>query len=86
VERTQDELRGTFRTNLRVALGSSPYTQEGLARELGLTLRAVQKWFGGHSEPKGRQLVRLGEALGRDPSWFFADHEPEPDDDLPVAA
>lgn len=48
-------------------------TQEALARELGLSLRSVQKWATGKGEPRGRQLVALSKVLDRDPAWFFTD-------------
>lgn len=60
-----------FSLRLREAIAAKDMTQEGLARELGLSLRAVQDWCGGKSEPRGRQLVALSAVLDRDAGWFF---------------
>ena len=60
-----------FSLRLREAIAAKELTQEGLAREMGLSLRAVQMWCGGQSEPRGRQLVALSDVLGRDAGWFY---------------
>lgn len=65
----------TFQDRMRLALDESGKTQEGLAREVDVTLRTVQFWLAGAREPKGRQLVRLATALDRHPGWFF--NEPQ---------
>ena len=66
----------TFKLRLREALAAKDnMTQEALAREMGLSLRAVQDWCGGRSEPRGRQLVALSEVLNRDAGWFFSEPE-----------
>jgi transcriptional regulator with XRE-family HTH domain len=75
----QDEPQGTeFSRRLREAIADAGLTQEAVAREIDVTLRAVQFWVAGTQEPKGRQLVALGRVLDRDPSWFFPDPEREP--------
>lgn len=74
--RTQEAQNKTFAGNFRVALAASGMTQEAFAREVGVTLRSVSKWANAESEPKGRQFARLCDLLGRDASWFYADHEP----------
>ena len=67
-----DEPQGTeFIRRLREAISASGLTQEAVAREIDVSLRAVQFWVAGTQEPKGRQLVALGRVLGREPSWFF---------------
>lgn len=71
------EKTDTFRIKLREAIDATDYTQEGLAREIDVTLRTVQFWLGGQREPKGRQLVRLADALDREPSWFYLEPEEE---------
>lgn len=48
-------------------------TSEEFARELGVTLRTVQRWRSGEGEPRAAELIRLAELLGRDPAWFYAD-------------
>jgi transcriptional regulator with XRE-family HTH domain len=73
----QDEPRGTeFKDRLRKAIADAGLTQEAVAREINVSLRAVQFWVAGTQEPKGRQLVALSRVLNRDPAWFFGT-EPE---------
>jgi transcriptional regulator with XRE-family HTH domain len=60
-----------FSLRLKQALAEKEMTQEALARELGLSLRAVQGWCAG-SEPRGRALLNVSRVLGREPAWFFA--------------
>lgn len=66
-----------FAANLRAALAASDMTQEGLAREVDVTLAAVSLWCRGKSQPAGWKLVQLARVLGRDAEWFFTDHSPE---------
>lgn len=74
----QDEPQGTeFSRRLRAAITDAGLTQEAVAREIDVTLRAVQFWVAGTQEPKGRQLVALARVLNRDPSWFFIEPERE---------
>jgi transcriptional regulator with XRE-family HTH domain len=47
-------------------------SQDGLAREAGVSYHTVSAWVRGVSEPKGRQLVALSAALDREPAWFFS--------------
>jgi transcriptional regulator with XRE-family HTH domain len=65
--------RAGFAAKLHEALGER--TSEDFARELGVTLRTVQRWRSGEGEPRAAELVRLAELLGRDPAWFYADHD-----------
>jgi transcriptional regulator with XRE-family HTH domain len=46
-------------------------TSEDFARELGVTLRTVQRWRNGEGEPTAAVLIRLAVLLDRDPSWFY---------------
>ena len=74
----QDEPKNTaFGRRLKGAIKDAGLTQEAVAREIDVTLRAVQFWVAGTQEPKGRQLVALARVLDREPSWFFSDNEPE---------
>jgi DNA-binding transcriptional regulator YiaG len=53
---------------LRSKLG---LTQEGLARELGVSVSAVQKWEGGRASPRGlyhKALTELAQRSGRSSS------------------
>lgn len=64
-----------FSTRLREAIADAGLTQEAVAREVDVTLRAVQFWAAGKQEPKGRQLIALARVLDRDPAWFFGEPE-----------
>lgn len=39
-------------------------SQEKLAQEMGVTLRTIQRWEKGTSEPRAGQLARLANVLG----------------------
>lgn len=67
-----------FADRLNEALGST--TSESFARRIDRTLRTVQRWRSGESEPRGVDLVLLANALGRDPAWFYPDVDPPSDE------
>lgn len=46
-------------------------TSESFARQIDRTLRTVQRWRNGDSEPSGSDLVLIARTLERDPSWFY---------------
>lgn len=69
-----------FATRLNEALDGT--TSEAFARSIDRTLRTVQRWRAGESEPRGADLVLVARALERDPAWFYG----EPSPDLPEAA
>lgn len=50
-------------------------TNEELARRVGVTLRTVQRWQDGESEPRGGQLLSLASALDVAPDDFYCDRE-----------
>lgn len=54
-------------------------THEELARRANVTLRTVQRWQDGESEPRGAQLLNLANALGVDPDSLYAETEVEDD-------
>ena len=62
-----------FGARLKEAIAAAGTTQEAVAREVDVSLRAVQFWAAGTQEPRGRQLVALARMLDRDPAWFFDD-------------
>jgi putative transcriptional regulator len=62
---------------LREALG---LTQEGLARELGVTVSTVFRWEKGRSQPSGlacRALERLRSSIGGQPGGTTTPVAPE---------
>lgn len=62
-----------FAARLNQALSGT--TSESFARQIDKTLRTVQRWRAGDSEPSGSDLVVLARALDRDPSWFYETEE-----------
>jgi DNA-binding transcriptional regulator YiaG len=46
-------------------------TSESFARRIDRTLRTVQRWRSGDTEPSGADLVLIARELDRDPSWFY---------------
>lgn len=50
------------------------FTQEYLAKELGISRQAVSKWEKGLSEPSMDNLVRLSEIFGVDIEYFKTDN------------
>lgn len=65
----------TIGRNIRDARLSAGYTQRTLAIALGLDIRAVNRWERGGITPSRDNLVNLSALLGRDPGWFYTDHE-----------
>ena len=61
-------------TEARLAAG---LTQEQMARQVGVTLRVVQRWSSGEGEPSAESLARICSVLGR-PVEFFYPEEPVP--------
>jgi len=62
---------------LRAATTEANLTQQDVAMRLGASMRGVQKWFLGESEPRGGKLIALSRLLDRDPDWFFTDEPQE---------
>jgi transcriptional regulator with XRE-family HTH domain len=58
--------------NLRYALAQAGLTQEALARQLDMSLSAVNGWARGERTPPWPTIVRIAAILQRDPHWFYA--------------
>lgn len=67
--------REGFALRLHEALVADNLTTENFARRIDKTLRTVQRWRAGDTEPNGSDLVLVAAALGRDPAWFFSQDE-----------
>jgi transcriptional regulator with XRE-family HTH domain len=65
--------RGTFAARLNEALGNT--TSESFARRINRTLRTVQRWRAGESQPSGADLVVIARSLGREAAWFYEPQE-----------
>ncbi len=65
-------------SNIKAARAASGLTQRALAARVNdVDTLAVQRWESGRAMPRAENLVALGVALGRDPSWFYVDHSEE---------
>lgn len=73
---TRQVERTGFALRLHTALVEEGLTAENFARDIDTTLRTVQRWRNGESQPSGADLVVIARRLGRDPAWFFG-HERE---------
>lgn len=67
--------RTGFALRLHEALVADQLTTENFARRIDKTLRTVQRWRSGDTEPNGADLILIAAALGREPAWFFSDEE-----------
>jgi DNA-binding XRE family transcriptional regulator len=56
-----------FREWLAAALHGASMSQETAARRLGVSLKTVNRWLRGHSEPRMRELRRVREVFGDPP-------------------
>jgi transcriptional regulator with XRE-family HTH domain len=59
------------RTQIRTARKDAHLTQVALARAVGVTARAVQKWEAGKAEPRAAILKEIALATGKDLAYFF---------------
>jgi transcriptional regulator with XRE-family HTH domain len=64
--------------NLRQRLREVDLTQEALARRIDVSTRTVTSWTMGQSLPRWPQLVRIAEALDREPAWFYTERDDAP--------
>lgn len=46
-------------------------TSEAFARRIDKTLRTVQRWRAGESQPNGADLILIATALEKEPAWFY---------------
>lgn len=52
-------------------LAEKGWNKSQLARELGVSVQAVQHWAKGGSRPSGQNLTKLSEVTGKPEFWFF---------------
>ena len=60
-----------MRSQIRAARKDAKLTQVALARAVGVTTRAVQKWEAGKAEPRAAVLREIALATGKDLGFFF---------------
>jgi transcriptional regulator with XRE-family HTH domain len=46
--------------------------------QLGLDIRAVNRWERGGIAPSRENLAKLSDLLGHDIAWYYTNHAPEP--------
>jgi transcriptional regulator with XRE-family HTH domain len=71
------EVKPPVAENLRVAQAAAFLSNRELAHAVGVSERLLGKWRSGTITPSWPKLTALGEVLGREPSWFYADHDAE---------
>jgi transcriptional regulator with XRE-family HTH domain len=49
------------------------WSVDEVAREVGVSVRLLQRWRSGQGAPSAPNLIALANALGRDAEWFYAD-------------
>lgn len=59
----------SFATRLNARLTGT--TSESFARRIDVTLRTVQRWRAGESEPQGSALIRVARELNCDPADLY---------------
>ncbi|WP_368750312.1 helix-turn-helix domain-containing protein [Klebsiella aerogenes] len=56
-------------------LAEKGWNKSQLAREIGISVQAVQHWAKGGSRPSGQNLAKLAEVSGKPEYWFFTSDE-----------
>jgi transcriptional regulator with XRE-family HTH domain len=59
-------------------LAEKGWNKSQLARELGISVQAVQHWAKGGSRPSGQNLTKLAEVTGKPEFWFFTTNDEQP--------
>lgn len=65
-----------LKARVRQARRDAAMTQSELAYEMGVTVRAVQAWELGESEPALSRRRRLARVTGKPLEWFNDMHDP----------
>ncbi|HKN05495.1 MAG TPA: helix-turn-helix domain-containing protein [Buttiauxella sp.] len=70
---TKDDTNTNQTSAKRIAqvLADKGWNKSQLARELGISVQAVQHWAKGGSRPSGQNLAKLAEVSGKPEYWFF---------------
>jgi len=61
----------TFGELLKLARKAAGLTQTGLAARLFSTTQCVQRWERDENDPKASSILRLCNALDKEPNYFF---------------
>lgn len=65
------ELRSRIAERLREAQAESGLKNEELARQIGISVRLVQKHRAGHNTPDWENLLAYARILGKPVTWFL---------------
>lgn len=65
----------SFGQRLREARNHKGLTQEKVARHLDVTLRTYVRWESDESDPRGEQVIALGQLLNVDPFDLYPEKE-----------
>lgn len=77
---TKDDANTNQTSAMRIGqvLAEKGWNKSQLARELGISVQAVQHWAKGGSRPSGQNLTKLAEVSGKPEYWFFTSNEDQP--------
>ena len=68
-------LKDLIARNINTARTQSHMSQRKLALEVGVHFNQVCRWESGKSAPELEKLEEVAKVFGRDPAWFFHEHE-----------
>lgn len=74
-EKTNPSINETSAKRINQVLEEKGWSKSQLARELGVTVQAVQHWAKGNSSPRGNNLIKLAEVSGKPEFWFLQENE-----------
>lgn len=64
--------------NVARARGTAGLKQREVAAALKMPENSVSRWERGSNVPSQHNLAALAELFGRDPGWFYVDHDASP--------
>ncbi|EAU9939783.1 helix-turn-helix domain-containing protein, partial [Salmonella enterica] len=74
-----NSVESVFQRRLKEVLNKLGYSQSELARRMGVTPQAVQRWCNGLGEPRKSALEKLSSATNMPAHWFFTPYEERED-------
>lgn len=61
--------------NLSAEMARLNLTNEAAARLADVPERQIRRWRKEETAPSWEQVLKLAEAFGRSPSWFYVEHD-----------
>jgi transcriptional regulator with XRE-family HTH domain len=83
MENMKNNESSIFARRLNEALRDNGYSQSELARQVGVTPQAVQRWCNGLGIPRHNTIALIATATGKDQSWFFTETQSTPHPEVP---